>query len=253
VPDPYTAAMLPVAALEALRARARRLLVVLPHPDDEAYGCAGLLRRYGDDPGAATALFCLTRGEASAMGRERGIGPDEVAAIRRARLDEVARLVDLDVLIPGTFPDSGLARHDVHEVIGAIRGVLDAFEPQVVVGHDPRGINAHPDHIASHWALRHALHGRPIRFAMLAYPPEVAEMAKPRLLFPTPPEDMDARITLTEREIEAKERCLRVHDALVTLVDDESDKMKLRPAVERFDFFGESFDPPLDDLFDGLA
>ena len=65
-------------ALKALSRRKKRLLAVFPHPDDEAYGCAGALARAGRDPDGAAVLLCLTRGEASKMGPERGLSPDEV-------------------------------------------------------------------------------------------------------------------------------------------------------------------------------
>ncbi len=236
--------------LKALSGRGKRLLAVFPHPDDEAYGCAGALARAGRDPDGAAVLLCLTRGEASKMGPERGLSPDEVGTLREGRLGEVAEILGLDGLIVETLPDSRLARCDLDEVASRIRAVLDALKPQVVIGHDPRGVNAHPDHIATHWALRHALLDRPpIRFAMLAYLQELTEMVKPRLLFATPEEDIDAVVHLSAEEADAKERALRVHEAFVTLRDDGEPSLLRRPPVERYDFLGEDRPEPLDDLF----
>lgn len=236
--------------LAALRKRARRLLVVLPHPDDESYGCAGTLARLGADPDAATVFLCLTRGEASSMGPERGLSRGEVAALREERLEQVAAVLDLDALLIAGLPDRGMARLPLDELTAPIRAALDAFRPQVVIGHDPRGVNAHPDHIASHWALRDALRDQPdVRFAMLAYPADLCEAVKPRLLFPTPEEEIDVVIHLTPGEAEKKERCLRIHEALVTLFAENEPGLMLRPPIERYDLFGEAFNPPADDLF----
>lgn len=236
--------------LAALRERARRLLVVLPHPDDESYGCAGTLARLGADPDAATVFLCLTRGEASSMGPQRGMSRDEVAALRAQRLEEVAEVVGLDGLLIADLPDGGMARRSLDELTAPIRAVLEAFRPGVVIGHDPRGVNAHPDHIASHWALRDALRDRSaIRFAMLAYPADLCEAIKPRLLFPTPEDEIDVVIHLTDEETEQKERCLRIHEALVTLLPDGEPGLLHRPPIERYDLLGEAFDPPADDLF----
>ncbi|MHC4490203.1 MAG: PIG-L deacetylase family protein [Planctomycetota bacterium] len=234
--------------LESLRPRARRLLAVFPHPDDESYGCAGTLKRLATDPDAATVLFCLTRGEASEMGPARGLSPEEVADLRAQRMEEVGRILELDGLIVGGFPDGRLARCALDAVAAAIDEVLRAFEPQVVIGHDPRGVNAHGDHIATHWALRHALLGKQVRLAMLAYPASLAEEVKPRLLLPTPEDEIDAILHLTDDEIEAKERCLRIHEAFVTMRD-AAGKLLRRPPVERYDFFGEERSPPVSDLF----
>jgi len=239
-----------VSGLAALRKRARRVLAVFPHPDDESYGCAGALARVGADPDGAAALLCLTHGEASSMGPARGLDRDQVAALREARLVEVGTILGLDALVVGGFPDGAMARCGLDEVGGAVRAAVDALRPQVVIGHDPRGVNAHPDHIATHWAIRHALLGvSDVRFAMLAYPQELADLAKPRLIFPTPEEEVDAVLTLSEPEIDRKEACLRVHEALVTLRPGGDPALMLRPPIERYDFLGERCDPPLSDLF----
>lgn len=240
-------------SLEALRERPKRLLAVFPHPDDEAYGCAGALARAGADPDAAAVLVTLTRGEASSLGAERGLSPEEIGDLRAGRLEEVARITGLDHLIVESFPDGRLARCPVEEVSGRIREVVKALRPQVVIGHDPRGVNGHADHIASHWFLREALRGRDgTRFAMIAYPPEFVEAAKPRLLFPTPQGEMDAILDLSDEEIEAKEACLRVHEAIVTLVPDGPGPLVTRPPREHYDFLGEDLAEPLDDLFGGI-
>lgn len=238
--------------LHDLRARPRRLLAVFAHPDDEAYGCAGALARYGARADTATVLLCLTRGEAASVGRERGLTPDELGAIRERRLEAVADRVGLDgLLVPG-LPDGRLARLAPREVASPIREAVEAFRPHVLVTGDARGVNGHADHIAVHWASRRALEDRAdVRFAMLAYPPEVAEAAKPRLLFATSEEEIDAVLTLTESEIDAKEACLAIHEAVISMRGE--DGRPTRPPLERFDLLGERHDPPLADLFEGLA
>lgn len=241
--------------LKSLRDRPRRILAIFPHPDDEAYGCSGALARAGMDADTAAVLYCLTRGEASSMAAEFGMTPSEVGDMRKGRLEEVARILDLDALVVGEFPDARLARVPLPESAAAVRAAIDAFRPQVVIGHDPRGVNGHLDHVASHWIVRRAMEDSdPFRFAMVAYGPEVCEVVKPRLLFPTPEEEMDAIVTLNEEEARRKEACLRAHDALVTLDEAVAEEGKLlwRPAVETYDFLGEEFDPPAADLFAGI-
>lgn len=236
-----------------MRDRGRRLLAIFPHPDDEAYGCAGTLHRASADPDTATVLFCLTRGEASQMGAERGLAPDEVGRLREQRLVDVAEILCLDGLLVGDLPDARLAHCPLAGVAGAVAEAIRAFRPQVVIGHDPRGVNAHPDHIATHWAIRSALQGEAgVRFAMLAYTQEVVDAVRPRLLFPTPEDEIDAVVHLTGEEIDAKERCLRIHEALVTLVPGSGDKLMIRPPVERYAFLGEDLDRETDDLFANL-
>jgi len=239
--------------LRALRVQPRRLLAVFAHPDDEAYGCAGALARAGRDARAAAVLLCVTRGEASSMGRQRGLTPEQVGALRERRLEDVAAILGLDgLLVPG-LPDGRLARADLDVLAEPIRAAIEAFAPQVIVTHDARGVNGHADHIAVHWAVRHALRGRQeARLALIAYTAETAEAAKPRLLFPTAMEEIDATLDLGPAEIDAKEACLRVHEAPVTLRADPQGAFIVRPPVEHYDFLDQRCAPPVDDLFSGL-
>ena len=241
------------ADLAPLKSRSRRVLAIFPHPDDESYGPSGTLYRIARDPDSATAVYIMTRGEASSMGPQKGLTREQVADLRRGRLEQVDRILGLDALLIGDFPDSGMAHARLEDMAAAIGACLDALRPQVVIAHDARGVNAHPDHIAAHWALRAALAGRDtIRLAMLAYNEDLAEAIKPRLLFATPEAEVDCVIDLDTAETDAKQACLDVHEAIVTLRDDPTDDRLLRPPLERYSFLRESFDPPTNNLFEGL-
>ena len=243
-----------VDELTALRTKPRRLLAVFAHPDDEAYGCAGTLARVGGDADASAVLLTMTRGEASSMGPQRRLSPEQVGQLRESRLEDVAEITRLDgLLVPG-LPDGRLARLDLDVLAAPIRAAIEAFAPQVVVTHDARGVNGHADHIATHWAVRHALGGSAgVRLALIAYTPETAEAAQPRLLFATALDEIDATLDLDAAEIDAKEACLQVHEALVTLREEPAEGLLQRPPVEHYDFLGQPQDPPVGDLFSGLS
>ena len=242
------------AALRSLRERPRRLLAVFAHPDDEAYGCSGQFARAACRDDTATVLLCLTSGEASTVLAAAGLDRAGVVRLREDRMQRVAERLGADGLLLSGLPDGRLAREPL-TVLGDAGGeVLDAFDPQVVIGHDPRGVNAHPDHIAAHWAVRRGMEGRGARrFAMIAYLQEMADAVRPRLLFPTPESAIDAVVELDAREARAKEDCLRIHEALVTVVDEGPEELLRRPPVERYDFLGERFSPPVADVFEELA
>jgi LmbE family N-acetylglucosaminyl deacetylase len=230
-----------ISGLEGLREKPRRLLSVFAHPDDEAYACIGALHRTASREDGAAVHLSLTRGEASTIYGGRGLGPEEVGDLREGRLVEVAGHAKLDGLIVMDLPDSRLAWSPLAEVGEKIGRVIDAFRPQIVIGPDPRGVNAHPDHVAAHWGLRAALATRPdVQLAMVAYTEEAAEAIRPRLLFPTPESEIHVVMELTPEETKAKEACLRIHEALVTLDPDGDPELLYRPAVERYSLLGEN-------------
>lgn len=231
----------------------RRLLAVFPHPDDEAYGAAGALWRAAAAPDTAAYLLTLTNGEASTVMARAGHTSEGIARLRAERMQAVAARLGLDALrLPG-LPDGKLARMDLDALCAPITEALDDYDPHVVIAHDPRGVNGHPDHIAAHWAVRLALRARPhVRLAMVAYPPALTESMRPRLMFPTQDQEIDAQLDLGPDEIEAKEACLRIHDALITLREDGPEGALRRPPVEYYDFLGETCTPRRQDLFEGL-
>lgn len=249
-PDPASA-----ETRAAWRACPRRLLLVVPHPDDESYGPAGTLARYGRDPDCAVGMLFLTSGEAATIGKERGIERSDLALLREGRLNRVVEWLGVDALFLARLPDGGLARLPLTRLGASIRACLDQFEPQVVLGHDPRGTNAHPDHIASHWALRSALAGSSVRrFAMLALGEESVRAATPRLMFSTPRHRIHCTLELTAEEELLKERCLLEHEAVMTMDPARSARegMPLRLPREECEFFGEPDGLVVLDLFHDL-
>ncbi len=239
-----------VDELATLRDRPKRLLSVFAHPDDESYGCAGALARAGADDDTAAVHICLTSGEAYSVLRNEGLTPAEIVEVREGRMHRVAERTGIDAMLLPRLPDGRLAYEPLEHLGDVVGTVIDAFDPQVVIGSDPRGVNAHPDHIAAHWAVRRALEGRPPRrFAMIVYLQDLVDAVKPRLLFPTPEEEIDVVLALSPAEVDAKEDCLRYHEALVTLKEGGSADLLLRPAIERYDLFREACIPPLEDLF----
>ena len=249
-PDPAE-----LSALATLRERPRRALLVVPHPDDESYGCAGTLARLAADRDCAVAMLFLTSGEAASVGKVRQLAPSELATIREGRLENVRSWLGVDRLHLARLPDGKLSRLPLGEVAASVRTVVDALAPQVVLGHDPRGVNAHPDHIATHWAVRTALPGSEVRrFAMVVHDEEEARSAAPRLLFSTPEERIHCTIRLTEDEVSVKERCLVEHEAIITLdpTTAAENEISLRSPIEQWEFLGEADGVAVGGLFDAL-
>jgi len=244
--------------LEGLRSRSRRLLAVFPHPDDESYGLAGTLAKFGDDPDAAAVVMTLTRGEAAKAGLAEGLTQAEQGERRSERMRRVAEICGLDALLLRDWPDGGMAHVDPRPIERDVAAVIEAFRPQVVVTFGARGINAHADHIATHWIVkRMVLEARDrsngevaARLATMTVPQSFSDGID-RLLFARPDDAIDAVLDVSAWA-EQKEACLRVHDAYVTMAD--ADGKHARPPRETMMIWGETpVTPPLTDLFERLS
>ena len=141
----------------------RCLLAVVAHPDDETFGCGGLLARYASE-GVRVVLVCATRGEAGEISDPSLATPENLGQVREQELREAAKTLGVTDLCLLGYRDSGmsgspsnqhpeaLCRADLDRVTGQIVEIIRRVRPQVMVTFDPKGGYGHPDHIAVHKA-----------------------------------------------------------------------------------------------------
>jgi len=126
----------------------QRILVVLPHPDDEAFGIAGTLAKHIAG-GAQVTYACLTLGE---MGRNMGVPPFANRAtlpdVRRKELELSCRAIGIQDLRMLGFHDKTI-EFEPHEVLDEkIGALLEELRPSLVLTFYP-GFSVHPDHDAT--------------------------------------------------------------------------------------------------------
>ncbi|MDP4098007.1 bacillithiol biosynthesis deacetylase BshB2 [Paenibacillus sp. P96] len=138
----------------------QRILVILPHPDDEAFGLAGTLAKRVDE-GYQVTYACLTLGE---MGRNMGNPPFAnrvtLPQIRKLELEESARAIGIQDLRMLGFHDKTIEFEDQERLDGVIRGLLEELQPSLVVTFYP-GYSVHPDHDATGAAVIRTIQGLP--------------------------------------------------------------------------------------------
>jgi bacillithiol biosynthesis deacetylase BshB2 len=125
----------------------QRILVVLPHPDDEAFGLSGTLAKYLQD-GAQVTYACLTLGE---MGRNMGVPPFAnrvtLPAIRKLELEQSCRSIGIQDLRLLGFHDKTIEFEDQEYLDGCIDALIQELHPSLVITFYP-GYSVHPDHDA---------------------------------------------------------------------------------------------------------
>ena len=128
----------------------QRLMVVMPHPDDECFGCASTIARYSAE-GATVSLVTMTRGGA---GLWNGRAAGELRALTEVRaleLRDAAAELGVRFLEVFDYPDGALEKVEEVEAVrtrflGDVVRVLRSHRPQVVVTFGPEGAYGHPDH-----------------------------------------------------------------------------------------------------------
>ena len=117
-----------------------RVLVLSPHPDDEAIGCGGTLCRHSAAGDELRVIF-LTSGERGS----RVIGPAETAATRETEAKASAAVLGVGEIEFLRAPDGRLRVSA--ELIGAIGKSIRRFQPHYL--YTAHGGEAHSDHRAA--------------------------------------------------------------------------------------------------------
>lgn len=145
------------------RDRARRLLVVVAHPDDEAFGCGSLLA-HASAHGVESTVVCATRGELGEPSPGSGLSREDLPGARERELREACALLGvgrvelldhLDSGMDGEPAPGSLAAADPTALRDQVAAVMGEIEPDVVVTLDAS--DGHRDHAAMRDATLAAL------------------------------------------------------------------------------------------------
>lgn len=134
----------------------RHVLVIFPHPDDEAFGVSGTISLHIDN-GTPVTYACLTLGE---MGRNMGNPPfatrETLPKIRKEELEEAARVLGIQDLRMLGYRDKTVEFEDEEMLANRIGAIIGETNPSLVITFYP-GYAVHPDHDATGAAVIRAV------------------------------------------------------------------------------------------------
>ncbi|MCI9885900.1 bacillithiol biosynthesis deacetylase BshB2 [Bacillus altitudinis] len=146
------------------------VLVMLPHPDDESFGVAGLIAQ-SRKRGIPVTYACGTLGE---MGRNMGsptyANRETLPELRKQELINACKEMDVTELRMLGLRDKTLEFEDDEYLADVMESIIDEVKPTLIVTFYP-GHGVHPDHDATGEAVIRALYrkkkeDRPVTYCM---------------------------------------------------------------------------------------
>ncbi|GGB11699.1 bacillithiol biosynthesis deacetylase BshB2 [Macrococcus hajekii] len=137
-----------------------QVLVVFPHPDDEAFGVSGTLAQF-TDAGVPVTYACLTLGQ---MGRNLGNPPfatrESLPFIREKELERAAEAIGIKDLRKMGYRDKTLEFEKTEDLANMVGALIDELKPSLIISFYP-GYAVHPDHEATADAVVEAVRRLP--------------------------------------------------------------------------------------------
>lgn len=134
----------------------RHVLVIFPHPDDEAFGVSGTIATHTNRETPVT-YACLTLGE---MGRNLGNPPfatrESLPFIRKEELLEAAKALNITDLRMMGLRDKTLEFEDDDKMTKLVADLIEELNPSLIISFYP-GFSVHPDHEATARAVVRAV------------------------------------------------------------------------------------------------
>lgn len=138
----------------------RHVLVVFPHPDDEAFGVSGTIIKHIQN-GTPVTYACLTLGE---MARNLGNPPfatrESLPEIRKAELKKAAEIMGIKDLRLMGYRDKTLEFENDEELANMVFKMIEELNPSLIISFYP-GYSVHPDHEATARAVVRAIRRLP--------------------------------------------------------------------------------------------
>ncbi|WP_026581931.1 bacillithiol biosynthesis deacetylase BshB2 [Bacillus sp. J33] len=134
----------------------RHVLVIFPHPDDEAFGVSGTISLHIDN-GTPVTYACLTLGE---MGRNMGNPPfanrETLPKIRKKELEAAANVLGIQDLRMLGYRDKTVEFEEEELLANRLGTIIGEVSPSLIITFYP-GYAVHPDHDATGAAVIRAV------------------------------------------------------------------------------------------------
>jgi len=239
-----------------------RTLYIFPHPDDESFGPAPVIYRQIQN-GEEVHLLTLTRGGATKMRYKYDLSIKEMGDVRYKEMLKVKDVLGLSSMEVLDLEDGGLAKINPIDFEDLLYKKIFDLKPDIIVTYPIHGISGHHDHLYIHAILKRMMavqrrKNNPnwtvkrLAFFTLPRPDGTEKSGGNSHVNTTKKENIDCIVNLTSLEKAKLKEALYCYETFIDVILETGVIEGIGDKVH-FEFFEESFQPPIDQLTAKLA
>ena len=236
-----------------------RILYIFPHPDDESFGPAPVIKSQVDQ-GHEVFLLTLTRGGATQVRKKLELSVSQMGEIRYQEMLNVEKVLRLTGMTVLDLPDDGLKELDPRIVEKIVEGHIKKIRPQIIVTYPVHGVSGFHDHLVTHavvkrvyMQLRDEGESYLKRLAFITIPNRVTETWQSGnfVMKQSDPSLIDCEVVLDSKSKEVLKAALDCYETYQEMIAKSGVIEKIGDKV-CFEIFGEDHKPPLASLTEGI-
>jgi N-acetylglucosamine malate deacetylase 2 len=242
-----------------LKSQSMRILYIFPHPDDESFGPAPVIKSQIDH-GHEVFLLTLTRGGATQVRKKLGLSVSQMGEIRYQEMLKVEKVLQLTGMTVLDLPDDGLKELDPRTIEKIAEEHIKKIRPQIIVTYPVHGVSGFHDHLVTHAVVKRVYlqlrdEGESYlkRLAFNTIPNRVTEtqLQGNFVMKQSDPSLIDCEIALDSKAKEVLKAALRCYETYQEMIEKSGVIEKIGDKV-CFEIFGEDHNPPLSNLTDRI-
>lgn len=237
-----------------------RILYIFPHPDDESFGPAPVMKRQTES-GHEVFLLTLTKGGATKVRHKLNRTVSEMGDIRYKEMLQVEKFLKLTGMTVLDLPDGGLQEMDPRDLERIVADHIRKIEPQLIVTYPVHGVSGFHDHLVTHAVVKRVFlslvdEGANYlkRLAFITIPNKTTEpMQRGSFLMKQSDESLiDCEVPVNDQDREVFKAALSCYETYKETIE-KSGVLQMIGDRIYFEIYREDHKPPLMDLTDKLA
>lgn len=233
-----------------------RILYVFPHPDDESFGPAAAIDK-SIKAGHEVHLLTLTKGGATKQRHRLNLSIEEMGEVRYKEMLNVEKTLNLTSMTVLDLTDSGLKDMDPREIENIIYNYTNKINPDILITYPVHGISGYNDHLICHAVVKRVFmelkseNNNLKRLAFFGLTEDDNKKNESFQLKTITDEETDCIVELSSENVDAAHNALDCYVTYKPAIESSHIKEMVTKSLS-FEFFQESFNPPVTSLTDNL-